>query len=74
MLGDCIPKKFIALLRTITAKGFSVGKFIDGSMHRFDGGARKWFGDIPDSTANDILGQARFLFAELSYPASDFWK
>ena len=49
-------------------------EFLRCSMHRFDGGGRKWFGNIPDSTANDVLGQARFLFAELSYPASDFWE
>jgi hypothetical protein len=74
MLGDCVPKKFISLLRAISTKGFSVREFIDSPMHRFDSGGGKWFGDIPDSATNNILGKARFLFAELSYPASNFWE
>ena len=63
-------EKIVALLRAVTAEGFSFGHISDGFFHRFYYGRRERLGDITDSKTDDF--GIRVLGFKGAYSASDF--
>src|SRR6266705_2925662 len=74
LLGDYRPQKFVALLGTVAAKGFTFSEFIYRLLHRVD--CRGWerLRDIADSAANQTFARFRIRLAKLVDTARNFRK
>ncbi len=46
---DCVTKKFVTLLRAVTAEGVPMRELIDRPMHRLDDRGGERFRDVPDA-------------------------
>jgi hypothetical protein len=74
MLRDCGSEKFVALLGTIAAEGFTFSEFIYRLLHRVDRHGWERLRDIADSAANQTFGRFGISLAKLADTTRNFRK